>query len=99
MAQAQVLPSETNERRLAAAVFQMALQDLRGDHPVHRRSALAFLFREKADFSFWCQRLDVDPSAFRERLLERTFGSFEGLSGLTADCSIKPGDRQLKRAR
>ncbi len=85
MAQAQALPLETNERRLAAAVFQMALQDLTGNHPVHRRSALSFLFRENADFSFWCQRLNVDPSAFRKRLLERTFGPLEGLSGLIAD--------------
>ena len=99
MAQTQALPLETNEGRLAAAVFQMALQDLRGDHPVHRRSALAFLFKEKTEFSFWCQRLDVDPSAFRERLLERTFGPLEGLFGLSGDCSTKPGDRQLKRAQ
>ncbi len=99
MAQTQALPSETNERRLAAAVFQMALQDLRGDLPVHRRSALSFLFRNEADFSFWCQRLDVDQQAFRERLLERTFGRLEGLSGLIADCSTKPGDSQLKRAQ
>ncbi len=99
MAQTQALPSETNERRLAAAVFQMALQDLTGEHPVHRRSALSFLFRKNIEFSFWCQRLDVDPSAFRKRLLERTFGPLAGPCGLIAEYSTKPGDSQLKRAQ
>ncbi len=48
---------EASQRKLAAAVFRMALEDLRVSYRNNRRSALQFL-------SFWCQRLEVDPEAF-----------------------------------
>ncbi len=88
MAQANAIRSETNERQLAAAVFHMALEDLTGYHQGHRRSALSFLLRDEADFSFWCQQLNVDPQAFRERLRQRIFGPHKGLSDLRpVDCT------------
>ncbi len=85
MVQENPIPLESTERQLAAAVFRTALEDLKGRHHEHRRTALTFLLRDESDFSFWCQQLNVDPQAFRERLHQRIFGPLEGLSGLISD--------------
>ncbi len=76
---------EANQRKLAAAVFRMALEDLKASHPSNRRSALHFLLKDKSDFSFWCQRLEVDPEAFRKGLCKHVLGPYEGFSALVSD--------------
>ena len=81
------LNCEANQRKLAAAVFRMALEDLRGSHRSHRRCALHFLLKDDSDFSFWCQRLEVDPEAFRKGLCKHVLGPYEGFSGLVSDLS------------
>ena len=78
---------EANQRKLAAAVFRMALEDLRAPHPNNRRSALHFLFKDESDFSFWCQRLEVDPEAFRKGLCKHVCGPYEGFFSLVSDLS------------
>ncbi len=76
-----------NQRKLAAAVFRMALEDIKASHPNDRRSALHFLLKDESDFSFWCQRLEVDPEAFRKGLCKHVLGPYEGLSGLVSNLS------------
>ncbi len=76
---------EANQRKLAAAVFRIALEDLQAFHPSNRRSALHFLLKDKSDFSFWCQRLEVDPEVFRKGLRTHVFGPCEGFSNLVSD--------------
>ncbi len=83
--QGEQLNCEVNQRKLAAAVFRIALEDLRGSHPNDRRSALHFLLKDQSDFSFWCQRLKVDPIAFRKGLCKHILGPYEGFSGLVSD--------------
>ncbi len=78
---------EANQRKLAAAVFRIALEDLKSSHPSNRRSALHFLFKDESDFSFWCQRLEVDPKAFRKGLGKYVLGPYENFSGLVSDLS------------
>ncbi len=78
---------EANQRHLAAAVFRLALEDLRASHHSNRRSALHFLFKDESDFSFWCQRLEVDPEAFRKGLCKHVLGPYEGFFGLVSDLS------------
>ena len=78
---------EANQRKLAAAVFRIALEDLKASHPSNRRSALHFLLKDESDFSFWCQRLEVDPEAFRKGLCKHVLGPYEGVSGLASDLS------------
>ncbi len=78
---------EANQRKLAAAVFRMALEDLKASHPSNRRSALHFLLKDESDFSFWCQRLEVDPEAFRKGLCKHVLGPYVGFSGLVSDLS------------
>ena len=87
MAQGTVMPLErqqvcfdTNHRKLAAAVFRIALEDLKASHPNNRRTALHFLLKDESDFSFWCQRLEVDPVAFRNGLRKHVLGPYENLS-------------------
>jgi len=90
MAQGTAIPfgqPEDSQRKLAAAVFRMALEDLKASHPSNRRSALHFLLRSERDFSFWCQRLEVDPQAFRKGLSQHVLGPCEGFSGLVSDLS------------
>ena len=90
MAQGTAIPlgqAEDSQRNLAAAVFRMALEDLRVSHPSNRRSALHFLLKDESDFTFWCQRLEVDPKAFRKGLAKYVLGPFEGFSGLVSDLS------------
>ena len=93
MAQGTAIPlgeevhSEDSQRKLAAAVFRMALEDLRTSHPNNRRSALHFLLKSESDFSFWCQRLEVDPGTFRKGLCKHVLGPYEGFSGLVSDLS------------
>ncbi len=77
--------SKDNQRKLAAAVFRMALEDLKASHPNARRTALHFLLRSEHDFSFWCQRLEVDPEAFRKGLSKHVLGPYEGFSGFVSD--------------
>ncbi len=79
------LNCEVNQRKLAAAVFRIALEDLRGSHPNDRRSALHFLLKDKSDFAFWCQRLEVDPETFRKGLCKHLLGPYEGFSSLVSD--------------
>ena len=79
--------SEDNQRKLAAAVFRMALEDLKASHPNARRTALHFLLKSEHDFSFWCQRLEVDPEAFRKGLSKHVLGPYEGFSGFVSDPS------------
>ena len=76
---------ETNHRKLAAAVFRIALEDLKASHPNNRRTALHFLLKDESDFSFWCQRLEVDPVAFRNGLRKHILGPYEGFSSLISD--------------
>ncbi len=78
---------EATQRKLAAAVFRMALEALRVSHPNNRRSALHFLLKSESDFSFWCQRLEVDPEAFRKGLCKHVLGPYEGFFGLVSDLS------------
>ncbi len=78
---------EANHRKLAAAVFRIALEDLRASHPSNRRSALHFLFKDESDFSFWCQRLEVEPEAFRKGLGKYVLGPYENFSGFVSDLS------------
>ena len=78
---------EANQRKLAAAVFRIALEDLKASHPSNRRSALHFLFKDESDFSFWCQRLEVDPKAFRKGLGKYVLGPYENFSGFVSDLS------------
>ncbi len=78
---------EANQRKLAAAVFRSALEDLKASHPSNRRSALHFLLKDESDFTFWCQRLEVDPEAFRKGLGKYVLGPYEGFSGLISDLS------------
>ena len=81
------VPFEPNQRKLAAAVFRIALEDLEASHPGNRRSALHFLFKDESDFSFWCQRLEVDPEAFRKGLGKYVLGPYENFSGFVSDLS------------
>ncbi len=81
------LDSKAKHQKLAAAVFRMALEDVRGPHLDNRRSALHFLLKDESDFSFWCQRLEVDPEAFRKGLCNHVLGPYEGFSGLVSDLS------------
>ena len=76
---------EANQRKLAAAVFRIALEDLKASHPSNRRAALHFLLKDDSDFSFWCQRLEVDPEAFRKGLCKHVLGPYEGFSALVSD--------------
>ena len=78
---------EAHQRKLAAAVFRSALEDLKASHPSNRRSALHFLFKDESDFSFWCQRLEVDPKAFRKGLGKYVLGPYENFSGFVSDLS------------
>ena len=43
---------EASQRKLAAAVFRMALEDLRVSYRNNRRSALPFLRKSESDFFF-----------------------------------------------
>jgi hypothetical protein len=79
--------SEDNQRKLAAAVFRIALEDLKASHPNDRRTALHFLLKSERDFSFWCHRLEVDPEVFRKGLCKHVLGPHEGFSGLVSDLS------------
>ena len=76
---------EANHRKLAAAVFRIALEDLRASHPNDRRTALHFLLKSERDFSFWCHRLEVDPEVFRKGLSKHILGPYQGFSGLVSD--------------
>ena len=76
---------EAHQRKLAAAVFRSALEDLKASHPSNRRSALHFLLKDESDFTFWCQRLKVDPEAFRKGLCNHVLGPYEGFSGLVSE--------------
>ncbi len=76
---------ETNHRKLAAAVFRIALEDLKASHPSNRRTALHFLLKDESDFSFWCQRLEVDPVAVRNGLRKHVLGPYEGFSGFVSE--------------
>jgi len=94
MAQSTAIPlggeqfhSEANQRKLAAAVFRIALEDLKASHPSNRRSALHFLLKDESDFYFWCERLEVDPGAFRRGLRKHVLGPYEGFSGIVSDLS------------
>ncbi len=78
---------EANHGKLAAAVFRIALEDVGASHPSNRRSALHFLFKEEPDFSFWCQRLEVEPEAFRKGLGKYVLGPYENFSGFVSDLS------------
>jgi len=78
---------EANQGKLAAVVFRSALEDLKASHPSNRRSALHFLLKDESDFSFWCQRLEVDPEAFRKGLGKYVLGHYEKFSGLVSDLS------------
>jgi hypothetical protein len=71
---------QAKHRKLAAAVFRIALEDLKASHPNNRRTALHFLFKDEPDFSFWCHRLEVDPVAFRNGLRKHVLGPYEGFS-------------------
>ena len=91
MAQGTAIPLErevdfqAKHRKLAAAVFRIALEDLKTSHPSNRRTAIHFLLKDKSDFSFWCQRLEVDPVAFRNGLRKHILGPYEGFSALISD--------------
>jgi len=92
MAQGTAIPLErqqvcfdTNHRKLAAAVFRIALEDLKASHPNNRRTALHFLLKDESDFSFWCQRLEVDPVVFRNGLRKHLLGPYEGFSGFVSE--------------
>ncbi len=78
---------EASQRKLAAAVFRIALEDLKASHPSNRRSALHFLLKDESDFSFWCQRLEVDPKAFRKGLGKYVLGPYENFSAFVSDLS------------
>lgn len=73
--------SSPSERRLAAAVFQQALADLKGDDQDNRRCALVFLLWDNSLFPFWCQQLNLDPKLFRRRLRKHLLGPLQELSG------------------
>ncbi len=70
-----------SERRLASAVFQQALTDLKGDDQDNRHSALVFLLWDNSLFPFWCQQLNVDPKLFRRGLRKHLLGPLQELSG------------------
>ena len=78
---------EANKRKLAAAVFRIALEDMKATQTSNRRSALHFLFKDESDFSFCCQQLEVDPEAFRKGLGKYVLGPYENFSGLVSDLS------------
>ena len=77
--------SEGSHRKLAAAVFRMALEDIKASRPDDRRTALHFLLKDESDFSFWCQRLEVNPEAFRKGLSKHVLGPYEGFPGFVSD--------------
>ncbi len=77
--------SGESQRKLAAAVFRMALEDVKASHPNDRRTALHFLLKDESDFSFWCQRLEVNPETFRKGLCKHVLGPHEGFSALVSN--------------
>lgn len=78
--------SSLSEQRLASAVFQQALADLKGNDQDNRRCALVFLLWDNSLFPFWCQQLNLDPKLFRRRLRKHLLGPLQELSaGMAAE--------------
>ncbi len=71
--------SEVELRRLAIEIFRRALADLRCPQLNEQHSALHFLLKDEANFSFWCEQLDLDPKTFRQRLRKNALAPWEGL--------------------
>jgi hypothetical protein len=60
--------SDNAVRRLAIAVLQQAVMDLRGPIPEYQRCAAAFMARPEDFGDFWCALAGLDGDAVRERL-------------------------------
>ncbi len=63
--------STTPERALAAGVLHQAVHDLRHpEKPADYKSARRFLFDKRAEpkLHFWCELIDINIEAIRERL-------------------------------
>jgi hypothetical protein len=65
------LLNDDGVRRLAIAVLQQAVADLRGPTSGYRRSAAAFMARREDFDQFWCALAGLDADAVRERLSEQ----------------------------
>jgi hypothetical protein len=63
--------SDDGVRRLAIAVLQQAVADLRGPISGYRRSAAAFIARREDFDQFWCALVGLDGDAVRDRLNEQ----------------------------